>query len=248
MKPAAKIIVKSALKTTVKIFAIITAFLLLIPQCSAQAKPLTHQSIDPDRLGQTCVQILKMSSTEWIVYFDDKSGLVAMNNPSGLTRAIAAYGKCYDERTNHLAASLGKSGKGPLMGATGNFRDFQKAVEDFTAKALAATNKPSGSQTAAYAALYEKQFRYQFYQSYVQKDLLRRPLTPEESDEFAKAKNRFGEVLGLLPDQTLHPVHAAFRQIFEAGQLPDVTKLELYRFAIFLLAPPKDKPFSPPPF
>ena len=56
-------------------------------------------------------------------------------------RAITVYGKCYDARTNQLAASLGKAGRGPLMGATGNFREFQKALDDFTAKALAATDK-----------------------------------------------------------------------------------------------------------
>lgn len=189
-----------------------------------------------------------MSSSDWTLNFLDKTGLVAVDNPSGILRAIAVYGKCYDERTNHLVSSLGKMGKGPLMGANGNFRDFQKALDDFTVRALAATHKEPGTQPAAYATLYEKHFRYQFYQSYAQKDLLSRPLTPEESDELAKAKNRFAEVLGLLPDETLHPVHTAFRQIFDAAPVSDLTKLELYRYAIFILAPQKDKPSSPPPF
>src|ERR1700722_20439296 len=219
-----------------------------LPSCFAQAKsarPAT--ALDPDRLGQTCAQILKMSSTEWILYTVDKAGPAA-DKPGATLRALAAYGKCYDERTSHLAAALGRSGKGPLMGANGNFRDFQKALDDLTTKALAATHKDPGTQPAAYAALYEKQFRYQFYQSYVEKDLLSRPLTPEESDGYTKAKNHFGEVLGLLPDEKLRSVHSAFRQIFDAGPVSDVTKLELYRFAIFLLAPAKDKPFSSPPF
>jgi hypothetical protein len=232
-----------------KLLTVIAVSLIFLPQCSAQTKtPVPHNSVDPDRLAQTCAQILKMSSMEWVVYFNDKSGQSAPHDSNSVIRAIAVYGKCYDERTNRLAATLGKSGKGPLMGATGNFRDFQKALDDFTAKALGAATKAPDPQRAAYAALYEKQFRYQFYQSYVQRDLLTRPLTPEESDDYAKAKNHFGEVIGLLPDETLHPVHAAFRQIFDAGPVSDVTKLELYRFAIFLLAPAKDKPFSPPPF
>ena len=222
------------------------SIIFLAPLCFAQTKTARPvPSADPDRLGQTCAQILKMSSTDWIEYFEVKTGDIAANSNFGLRRAIAAYDSCYDQRTNHLAASLGKAGKGPLMGATGNFRDFQKALDDFTTRALAATNNQSAM---LYATLYEKQFRYQFYQSYAQKDFLSRPLTPDESDEFAKAKNHFGEVLGLLPDETLHPVHAAFRQIFDTGHISDVTKLELYRFAIFLLAPPKDKPFSTPPF
>jgi hypothetical protein len=214
----------------------------------AQTKRSLPSSSDPDRLGQTCARILQMSSNEWIVYFEGKSGLVATNHPNGIIRAVAAYGKCYDERTKRLAATLGKSGKGPLMGANGNLRDFESALDNFTVKALAATNTADDSQKSAYARLYEKQFHYEFYQNYSQKNLLARPLTPEESDEFAKAKNHFGEILGLLPDAQLHAVHAAFRQIFDVGPVSDVTKLELYRFAIFLLAPAKDKPFSPPPF
>jgi hypothetical protein len=219
-----------------------------LPSCFAQAKsarPAT--ALDPDRLGQTCAQILKMSSTEWISYTVDKAGPAA-DKPGATLRALASYGKCYDERTSRLAATLGKSGKGPLMGANGNFRDFQKALDDFTMKALCATHKEPGTPSAAFTALYEKQFRYQFYQSYAQKDFLSRSLTPEEFDELAKAKNRFGEVLGLLPDETLHSVHTAFRQIFDPAPVSNLTKLELYRFAIFALAPAKDKPFSPPPF
>src|SRR5271156_6484285 len=99
-----------------KLFAIIAASLIFLPHCFAQTKTVPHNSADPDRLGQTCAQILRMSSTDWISNFLNKTGLGAVDNPSGILRAIAAYGKCYDERTNHLAASLGKSGKGPLMG------------------------------------------------------------------------------------------------------------------------------------
>jgi len=236
-------------RRTTTICAVAFLSVVFVPRCLAQTKP-SHPaaSSDPDRLGQTCAQILKMSSNDWTSYSVDKMGQAAPNQPAPAIRAIAVYGKCYDERTNRLASSLGKMGKGPLMGANGNFRDFQKALDDFTAKALAATHKEPGTQTAVYAGLYEKQFRYQVYESYAQKGFLSRPLTAEESDELAKAKNHFGEVLGLLPDETLHPVHGAFRQIFDAAPVSDLTKLELYRYAIFVLAPPKDKPFSPPPF
>jgi hypothetical protein len=235
--------------TTKKLLFAVVLSAICLPSCFAQAKtahPATAP--DPDRLGQTCAQILKMPSSDWIVYFDEKSGLVALNNPSGVIRALVVYGKCYEERTNHLAAALGKSGKGPLMGANGNFRDFQKALDDFNLKAFAGTKTAEDSQKAAYVRLYEKQFRYQFYQSYAQKDSLTRPLTPEELDEMSKAKNRFGEVLGILPEESLHAVHTAFRQVFDAAPVSNLTKLEIYRYAIFVLAPSKDKPFSPPPF
>ncbi len=240
---------------TAKICAIAILFVSFVPHCVAQTKPARPTaSTDPDRLGLTCAQILEKTSTDWVSFFTEKSVQTAAappasgGQPATTVRAIAAYGKCYDARTAHLATALGKTGKGPLMGANGNFRDFQSAVDAFTAKSLAATKTAEDSPKAAYAHLYEKQFRYQFYQAYQQKNPKGRPLTPEESDEFAKAKNRFGEVLGILPDAGMHDVHSAFRQIFDSGAVNDLTKLELYRYAIFLLAPAKDKPFSPPPF
>jgi hypothetical protein len=231
-----------------KIFFTIVISICLAPAIFAQTKSPRPKPADTDRLGLTCALILEKSSQDWIGYFNEKTGLTTTNGPSGVLRPILSYGKCYDARTNHLAATLGKSGKGPLMGARGNFGDFQKALDDFTAKALAASDKKPGTPESAYAALYEKQFRYEFYQSYTQKSQTKRPLTPEESDEFSKAKNRFGELLGLLPEDQAHLVHAAFSEIFVTGAVHDVTKLEVYRYAIFLLESPKDTPFSPPPF
>jgi hypothetical protein len=231
-----------------KIFAIVATSLIFLPQCFAQAKASAPRRVaDPDRLGHSCAQVLQMTSSDWVAYFKQNSGQPVTPDSGAVLRAIAAYAKCYDERTRQLAATLGKSGHGPLMGANGNFRDFDSALEDFTTKALVATKAAADSEKSAYAHLYLKQFRYRFYQSYLDKDVLTRPLSAEESDDYAKAKNHFGEVLGLLPDDQLHSVHAAFRQIFDLGPVSEVTKLALYRFAIFLLAPPKDKPFSPPP-
>jgi hypothetical protein len=230
---------------------LITAGLIVVgvaPVCYPQAKPAQPKAADADRLGLTCAQILQMTSTAWVAHFAEKTGV--SNNAAATTavRAITSYGKCYEARTNQVAASLGKSGRGPLMGALGNFRDFQKSLDDFTTKALAASSKAPGTQEAAYAALYEKQFRYEFYQRYALRLSENRPLTAEESAEYSKAKNRFGEFLGLLPEDQAHIVHAAFSQIFDGGPVSDVTKLELYRFAISVLESPKDTPFSPPPF
>ena len=231
-----------------KPFFALSLYLVLASVGFAQAKPAQTKAADTDRLGLTCAQILQKSSNDWIVYFGEKTGLNQLNNPSVVLRAVAVYGKCYDARTNQVVASLGKSGRGPLMGALGNFRDFQKALDDFTAKALAASSKTPGTQEAAYAALYEKQFRYEFYQKYALRLSENRPLTAEEAAEYSKAKNRFGEFLGLLPEDQAHIVHAAFSQIFDSGPVSDVTKLELYRFAISVLESPKDTPFSQAPF
>ena len=220
----------------------------LAPVCFPQAKPAQSKAADADRLGLTCAQILHMTSTAWVAHFAEKTGTPNNTTAPAAVRAITAYGKCYDARTNQVAASLGKSGRGPLMGALGNFRDLQKSLDDFTAKALAATAKQPGSQEAAYAALYEKQFRYEFYQRYELRLSANRPLTAEEAAEYSKAKNRFGEFLGLLPEDQAHIIHAAFSQIFDGGPVTDVTKLEVYRFAIFVLESPQDKAFSLPPF
>jgi hypothetical protein len=231
-----------------KSLAALLISVMLAPAGFAQAKPAAGRAADPDRLGLTCAQILQMTSTAWVAQFEEKATKANVGTPPAAVRAITVYGKCYDARTNQLAASLGKSGRGPLMGATGNFRDFQKALDDFTTKALAASDKKPGTPEAAYAALYEKQFRYEFYQRYEQRITGNRALTAEESAEYSKAKNRFGEFLGLLPEDKAHVVHAAFSQIFDPGPVSDVTKLELYRFAISVLESPKDTAFSPPPF
>ncbi len=136
--------------------------LVLLSYAASSAEPVQKQSPSADRLGLTCTQILQMSSTDWIKKF------TAAKDPTEPTtiQAISTYGKCYDARTTRLASSLGKSGKGPLMGARGNFGDFDHALNDFTAKALAATDPPADAQKKAYAALYTKQFRYDFYREY----------------------------------------------------------------------------------
>ena len=231
-----------------KLISAFTLSLVLASVGLAQAKPAQTKTADSDRLGLTCAQILQMTSTAWVVHFPENASKTNNAAAPVAIRAITVYGKCYETRTNQLAASLGKSGRGPLMGAMGNFRDFQKALDDFTAKALAVSDKQPGTQEAAYATLYEKQFRYEFYQRYEQRISGGRPLTAEEAAEYSKAKNRFGEFLGLLPEDQAHIIHAAFSQIFDAGPVTDVTKLELYRFAISVLQSPKDKPFSQPPF
>jgi hypothetical protein len=211
---------------------------------AAQKPTAKNQSAPADRLGLTCTQILQMPSSDWMKKFATANNA----SPESTIRAITAYGKCYDARTNRLAAALGKSGKGPLMGARGNFGDFERSLTDFIAKALAATDPPADNVKKAYAALYKKQFRYAFYQEYEQKNFNPPPLTPEESDAFTKSKNHFGELLGSLPDEKMHNLHAAFGQIFAAGAVPDATKIAVYRYAIFLLEPPTEKPYSPPPF
>lgn len=249
-----------------KIFVLAAYCVLLAASCYSQAKPTGKSSASDsaDRLGLTCAQVLQMTSTDWVEHAKEKDA-----SAEGTLRAITAYGKCYDARTNRLAAILGRAGKGPLMGARGNFSDFEKAVIDFAAMALAATVPPGDDRKKAYAALYEKQFRYEFYESYAQKGA--KPAAPAkgkpaasaasaanssgsvetsgptEVSELTKAKNRFGELLGLLPEEKMHELHKAFGRIFSGAPVSDATKVAVYRYAIFLLEPASEKPFSSPP-
>ncbi len=163
-----------------------------------------------------CAQVLAMNSTDWVARFATAKDAT----PENSLLAIEQYGKCYDARTDRLAAALGKQGQGPLIGARGSFRDFEAALRDFTTKALTDTQPPASSIKTAYASLYKKQFRYSFYQSYSEK-LEKRPSSERsetagafanaphtdaqsaakpDTDPLTLAKNRFGEILAALPE------------------------------------------------
>jgi hypothetical protein len=234
----------------VRSFSILLLLLFNIPVTSpAQTRPAPKP--DADRMGMTCAQILAMISTDWVTHFNEKlrkeTGDGEKKSSEGAVRALAVYGKCYDARTDRLAAALGKSGKGPLMGARGNFRDFERALSDFSAKALAASGPPVDEAKIASASLYSKQFRYKFYRSYETRQFHAEP-TPEDVEALGLAKNRFGELLSALPEDRMRGVHAAFGPIFEKNKLAEEWRLEIYRYAISLLEPPSATPFSPPPF
>ena len=221
------------------------ALALGLLSCAASSAA-QKQFAPADHLGLTCTQILQMSSTDWVKKFIAAKGAA---EPSTI-QAITSYGKCYDARTTRLAASLGKSGKGPLMGARGNFADFERALNDFSAKALAATDPPADAQKKAYAALYAKQFRYLFYEAYVEHlDTHNIFLAaPEDAGDMGKAKNHFGELLGLLPEDKMHEIHKSFAEVLDKAVVDRDWRLQLYLFAIFLLESPAQTPYSPPPF
>jgi hypothetical protein len=242
-----------------------------------QAKPEKTRAVvaDRDQLGMTCAQILEMSSSDWITRFNEKTKDDDSGKPKTL-RGIAVYGKCYDARTDRLAASLRKRGAGSLMGARGDFRDFEQALQDFTAKALAANETLADPLKSAYAQLYAKQFRYEFYQSDENKAVkppesaanrsrmavspkavapasapssaAATPTASDASDPVTMAKNHFGELLDALPEDKEHPLHSAFGDIVGRSQMSETTRLEIYRYAIFVIEPLSATPFSSPPF
>lgn len=304
----------------------LAAILLLASSLLAQQKKqqshLAQTLALQDELGMTCAQILAMSSSDYIakyVSIDDST-------VDGQLRGIGWFGHCYDERTARLAASLAKRGVGPKKAALANLTDLEQKLAAFTKTALADNDLPTVPVKSAYAALYEKQFRYEFYQSYEQKaakpkvqakspnaapttaakpapptpkatqaspDLPSKPApklmgvpsppatapkppassaappppsgvggnptspsaqsptdssSPKDLDPFTKAKNHFGELLGSLPPEKIHEVHSAFGKLFNGNPVSEDLKVDIYKYAVFLLESPKDKPFAPPPF
>jgi len=233
---------------------VILAVLLSAVSQAVAAQTRPSKRTERDRLGLTCAQILAMTSTDWVADFNhrlgEKSGEEKKTGPEVTVRGLSMYGQCYDARTNRLAAMLAKNGKGPTMGARRNFRVFEQALEDFTAKALAATDPPADDVKKAYVALYEKQFRYSYYDNYLEHlshgDFL--SATSEEAGDMGKAKNHFGELLDALSEDKLREVHKAFANILDQAAFGKDMRLQVYLYAIFCLEPPSAAPFSPPPF
>jgi len=246
------------------------AFLLLVPGFSfaqSQTKPRTNPDSKQrvDLLGMTCAQVLQMTSSEWIA----KVAGIDDSQVDGRLRGIAGYGTCYDERTDRLAASLARTRQGPTVRARNGFRDLQAALDAFTEKALVDSQPPGDDVKKAYAALYVKAFRYEFYEGYVPKPPVPgaakaaapEPAPPPKSatpgsasatkgasgakapvPEMTRAKNRFGELLDAMPPDKLHEIHAAFGKIVDVQPIASDHELEIYRYAIFVLEPP-----APPP-
>jgi len=242
-------------------------FLLLNPAfllAQSQSKSTSTRKASADRMGMTCAQILQITSSEWIAKVTSMNG----SSEDAELQGINGYGKCYDERTDRLAASLARSRKGPSARERGNFRDLAAALDDFTSKALADSQPPGGALKKAYAALYEKEFRYEFYESYEAKASELHPAmtaapepapTPKTApganappadtkasaapvSEMTRAKNRFGELLDPMPPDKLHEIHAAFGKVVELQPIASAQELAIYRYAIFVLEPSTPHP------
>jgi hypothetical protein len=252
----------------------------------AQVQPPPHSASKPnaDRLGLTCAQILNMTSLDWIENYRQKTP----GGPPDLEsqRPIAAYGECYDSRTDALAAALARTGKGPTKAARAEFAAFEADLRDFESKALSDTKASSDSQRKSYADLYEKRFRYEFYEEYEAKltrsvrppaasaakppapsaksaataapaaganSAPREPATAEErarsdADPVTQEKNRFGKILEALPEDQMHDVHRVFSEVIGPHSISEPMRLEVYRYAVYILQPPRSSPVEPPPF
>jgi hypothetical protein len=263
-------------RATVSLLLLAAVACLAFAQTPSPSRPV--EKPDPDRLGMSCAQILKMASTEWTAYYTkDTTHQVAPDPSIRVARATTVYGKCYDARTDSLAAALARSGKGPTKAARADFAQFEAALKDFAAKALADQTPPADENKTTYAALYEKQFRYEFYQEYESKPVrparpapaLAKPSGPaapgtsspgvapatpaqerarSDADPVTIAKNRFGKLLEILPDDTMHELHRWFGEVIGSHQISEATRLAVYRYAIFILEPTSPTPSVQPPF
>jgi hypothetical protein len=246
--------------------AIASAVLLLLnPAFSlAQSRSKSAHKSEADHMGMTCAQILQMTSSEWIARVSN----TADSLEDSQLRGIKSYGKCYDERTDRLAGLLARSRKGPSVRARRDFGDLMAALDDFTAKALVDSQPPGDDLKKAYAALYEKEFRCQFYQSYELKaSAPRHPKTMAPApapvpkvapaantpaagvkapaapvSEMTLAKNRFGELLDAMPPDELREMHEAFGKVVELEPIASAQELAIYRYAIFVLEPSAPRP------
>jgi hypothetical protein len=170
---------------------------------SAQSQTPVSHAPDPDndRLGMPCAQILKMTSADWVTWYDAKTRREPADLADFQERATGAYGKCYDARTDALAASLTRSGKGPSKAARAEFTAFETDLKNFETKAVGEA-KPAqksdpdfGQQTRDadkfarryFADLYEKQFRYEFYKEFEEKSVNPARPTPTAAKPTAPA-------------------------------------------------------------
>ena len=131
-----------------------------------------------------CEQILKLSSTDYINKYTQAHG----DNTLERVNAIYQYGNCYSQNLDNIQAKMNESGHHPLMGANAHFHDFESALNNFTDTVLGFCS-PDGSLkrvTAAYATLYQKQFRNFFYQQYLPKGKV--PAADSKAISAAQAK------------------------------------------------------------
>jgi hypothetical protein len=203
---------------------------------SSQAPP--QQKQDPDRPGPTCAKILQMTSAAWI------ANITAIDDSfvDGQLRGIRIYGDCYDARTKRLAAALSKAGKGPAKAARDDFKDFETAIKDYTGKALAATDPPADAVKTAYSSLYEKQFRYAFYQGYEQTREVKNSTSPTPSTSASKAATHASAATSLAETAPKTSVPATTDDSSKAASsdADDTTKAK-NRFGELLNALPEDK-------
>lgn len=222
------------------LFKLIVAVVFLVGTLSVLAEK--EQSDLPHNM-MACDEVLKLSSMDFVKKYTKAHG----ENTIETVKAIYEYGACYDQAQDAIRDQLNQSGKGPFMGASGNFRDFETALNKFTQTALEQCS-PDGTLkqvSDAYAMLYQKQFRHLFYMQYLQK----KSSAKENTRAIESAKAKLDSLINHLSPQQAPKVRADFDAYYHSGvKVLGLPAQPVYEYAIMLLESPADKPFSAPPF
>jgi hypothetical protein len=192
-----------------------------------------------------CQRMLKYSSRNWVDTYCIESAHHNCNTMD-IVNALSLYGTCYIKRTLLLKQKLDLNGTGPLMGANANYNDFSRQLNDFTTLALKATSGEGTYDTirTAYAQLYQNQFAYLFYQSYIKAVSNHEPQNKRALAQLNRAKHYLEHCMKRLPS-----VRVSFNKLMirHKGVSP-IPELSIYLYAISILQSAADPEFSPPPF
>lgn len=192
-----------------------------------------------------CNIVLSQNSSDWVRTYVKAYG----DNTLEQVKAIYQYGVCYDQKLVALKQKLNAQNKSPLMGAAGNFRDFEAARTAMVEKALAVCGIDGSFKRImrANADLYGKQFQYYFYQRYLEKpDLPKLNLAAQN-----KAKEKLNSIVSAMEKsgqdckQIKLTLAAYIKEGIEVNQLP---AQQIYEYPIMLLQSLEEPPYSEPPF
>jgi len=207
---------------------------------------LAATNVDIKKYAVTpCNVVLSQDSSDWVKTYVKAYG----DNTLEQVKATYQYGVCYNQKLSALKQKLDAQNKGPLMGATGNFRDFEAARTAMVEKALAVCSIDGSYKRIlrANADLYGKQFQYYFYQQYLPKpDLPKADVAAQN-----KAKEKLNSIVNDMEKsgqdckQIRSTLAAYIKEGIEVNHLP---AQQIYEYPIMLLQSLEEPPYSKPPF
>ena len=190
----------------------------------------------------SCSNVLSQAATDYVNKYHGK-------NTQDILQGVKIYNDCYSTKLDAMRNKLEVSGRGPLMGAQGAFHDTENALYKFTKLALAATAGGGSydSIKAAYAYLYALQFRYDFYNQYLQTKTVAK--TSDYNKKVFAANSHLQDLIDKLPQGKREAVADAFAD-FETAAVKGsgLPALSVYDYAISILQSPADQEYSKPPF
>jgi hypothetical protein len=175
--------------------------------------------------AQNCSIILKQASGHFINTQSEKNG----GSTLAIVKAIHTYKSCYQARIEATQKQLAVSGRGPLMGAQGNFKDMESALKQLTDYALkvTATGGSYDQIKVAYTKLYALQFKNAFYQSYLVSKKQK-----VDSAQLYQAQNRFHKmILNYSKDEQIQ-----LEQLFDVFETSLAQGLNLSPYPAYIYA------------